>query len=329
MVFRHSIAPYNLKKTIVDEPDTASYWKLDSFPKYTGKGFSLLMFDTGIKRSHPSFASKKLVDLSSVIYDQDQYDDQDGHGTFASGIACGDPMEDKFGGKTVKCRGVAPGARLVTWTAFEKAKDDIDVDSWVEELEQLAENCDGVDVVVISSGTKLPKLRMETAIKKLDDQEVIVVCSAGNSGEVNKNNVTYPARYPTTVSVGAHNRLGGRCSYSAVGKDDEVDCLALGEDVIGPNLRNSLTQSSGTSFAAPAVGGLICLILEAIDEICTKENEPDVYQQVKTNRVMKHLLKELSTRGENNCISPKSVGNFFVNPGPKHFIERLKMDGII
>ena len=305
----------------MDVPDPATYWKLDdeSIRKYTGKGTTLLMFDTGIKESLRSFGSKELDFINSPC------DDEDGHGTLCSGIACGNPIEDKLNGKTVKCRGVAPGAQLAIWKAYKEATDDIDAEPWVEELEQLVEEYDG-DVIVISSGTKSPKPHMEDAIKALDQKGIIVICSASNSGGIDKENVTYPARYQATISVGAHDRFGNRCRFSSVGK--ELDCLALGEDVIGPNLNNSLTQSSGTSFAAPAVGGLICLILEAIQEICMKENNVEVYYQMKNNRVMKQLLLELTTaRGENNCISPKKLGDFFANP--KHFIERLNMNGTI
>ena len=320
----HNITPYDLKKAVVDAPDPASYWKLndENICKYTGKGTTLLVFDTGVKESLQSFASKRKLFFNYPC------DDEDGHGTLCSGIACGNPIEGTFDGKTVKCRGVAPGAQLAIWRAYKSAKGDIDVEPWVEELKKLADDCEDYglpDVIVISSGTKSHKQRMEDAIKVLDQKGVIVVCSASNSGGIDKDNVTYPARYPSTISVGAHDRDGNRCGFSAVGK--ELDCLALGKDVIGPNLHNSLTQSNGTSFAAPAVGGLICLILEAILETCKKENKMEVYKQVKNNRVMKQLLLELSAKGDNNSISPKQVSNFFRNP--KHFIERLEMEGTI
>ena len=40
---------------------------------------------------------------------------------------------------------------------------------------------------------------MKDAIKKLDKQEVIVVCAAGNDGAKDLHNIKYPARYPQTI----------------------------------------------------------------------------------------------------------------------------------
>ena len=324
-VFGHS-KPYNLEEAVVDIPDLASYWKLNDY-EYTGKGTTLLVFDTGIKESHQSFASKPL-------FFNDPWDDKDGHGTLCSAIACGGKFVDYFNGNRVEFRGVAPGAQLAIWKAYEKASGDINVDAWVAELNKLLNECgnglpddcgDGLpDVIVISSGTKSHNQPMEKAINILVNKGVIVVCSAGNYSKIDNENVTFPARYPLTISVGAHKRNKGQhCDFSAV---EEVVCLALGEDVIGPSLSNSLTQSSGTSFAAPAVGGLICLILEAIHETCKKENRVgDIYEQFKSSRVMKQLLRKLLH--VNKSISPQKVGKFFRDPN--QIIKDLQNEGTI
>ena len=103
----------------------------------------------------------------------------------------------------------------------------------------MALNCDGVDVVVISSGSEEPVKRMKDAIKKLDSKGVIVVCAAGNDGAEDSHNVNikYPACYPQTICVGAHDRDGHPCGFSSVG---EIDVFALGKDIIGPNRRRKI-----------------------------------------------------------------------------------------
>ena len=108
-----------------------------------------------------------------------------------------------------------------------------------------------------------------------------------------------------------------------------MDFLALGEHVIGPNLVDSLTQANCTSFAAPAVGGLICLILQAITDKCPT----DKLEKIHNSNAMKELLWKLTSEDPHNkqdgygSIKRDQVKNFFSNP--VHFIERLEMDNSI
>lgn len=105
-----------------------------------------------------------------------------------------------------------------------------------------------------------------------------------------------------------------------------MDFLAFGEHVIGPNLVDSLTQAYGTSFAAPAVGGLICLILQAVADKCPT----DKTQKIHNSNAMKKLLRKLTSEDSHNkqedygSIKRDQLKNFFSNP--VHFIERLEMD---
>ena len=157
----------------------------------------------------------------------------------------------------------------------------------------------------------------------IDQRGVIVVCAASNEGAIDKAAIWYPARYRETICIGSHDRLGNRSSFSPVGED--MDFLALGEDIIGPNLVDSLTQAYGTSFAAPAIGGLICLILQAVADKC-----PGKLKQIHNGDTMKELLKKLTSEDPHNkqegygSIKRDQVKNFFSDPA--HFITRLEMD---
>ena len=95
---------------------------------------------------------------------------------------------------------------------------------------------------------------------------------------------------------GAHDRDGHPCGFSSVG---EIDVFALGKDIIGPNrvdttpkdsnIYKYLRQGDSTSFATPAVGALICLILEAMKDTCRREH----YDQIKEANSMRKLLLKL------------------------------------
>ena len=311
------------------------------------------MFDTGITReSHPSFPLLKVETI----------DDLDGHGTCCAGIACGSLQVYNVDGVPVKCRGVAPNANLVTWKAYDYAKE-IPLDPWLQQLEAMASYCARddvhVDVVVISSGFEQPDKRMKDAIMKLHSKGVIVVCAAGNDGAKNIHNIKYPARYPQTICVGAHDRYGRPCGFSSVGS--EIHVFALGEYIIGPrnhvdtNLEDSNINKyfrqvdGGTSCSAPAVGALICLILSLVPRprpplfaiavgvvwerdyliLEAVKDTPacnDYYDQIKDIDSMKLLLQKLAT--DEHVISPKQLEKLFkkgspIYLGPNHFIKEM------
>ena len=275
--------------------------------------------------NHQSFASRK-PNINFYQFEGDASltsGDSDGHGTLCAGVACGDPfkLDDTI---TVECRGVAPKATLVVGKTMEK-----EGTLWcgVEALQRLIPAIDRnnfkLDVVVLSSGCADQIPGLHEALKALDQRGVIVVCAASNEGAIDNTAISYPARYPETICIGSHDQHGNRSSFSPVGED--MDFLALGEHVIGPNLVDSFTQAYGTSFAAPAVGGLICLILQAVGD-----KRPDKLEKLHNSYTMKKLLRKLTSEDPRNnrdgygSIKRDQVKNFFSNPG--HFIKRLEME---
>ena len=158
---------------------------------------------------------------------------------------------------------------------------------------------------------------------------IIVVCSGSNDGAVNSNTITYPARCQETICVGFNDRDGEPCRSSP--KGEEMDFLALGDNVYCPKCKSAeMIMGSGTSFAAPALGGLICLIIQAL-ESCKA-----LPAGVKLDRqFIVHLLKLLTNedrRPRDNkhgygAIAPNELKEFFHNP--KHFIDKLKMKKLI
>ena len=306
----------------MNTPDPASYWELQEHCTYEGEGTVIAIIDTGIKMNRQSFASRQHnINFYQFEADSSLSDsDTNGHGTFCAGVACGDLVEINMpDGSTVRCRGVAPKATLVVGKAIEtKGSPWYIVQALQYLIQAIDQNNFKLDVVVLSSGGADQIPGLDEAIQALDQKGVIVVCAASNEGAIDKEAICYPARYQQTICIGSHDRYGNRSSFSSVGED--MDFLALGEDIIGPNLVDSLTQAYGTSFAAPAIGGLICLILQAVADKC-----PGKLKQIHNGDTMKELLKKLTSEDPHNkqegygSIKRDQVKNFFSDPA--HFIQ--------
>ena len=306
----------------MDAPDPAAFWGLDNelARKYTGKGVSLLVFDTGIATKLRCFASREV---GRTLLFMNPCDDNDGHGSFCARISCGDRFEDTLNGKAFICRGVAPDATLAIWKGYEHGEggvneEHVQTSEWSSQLDKMVQQVgSSVDVVVISS--EVSNNNAEKAINELHRKKVIVVCAAGNHGKKDKVNIQFPASLGEVICVGAHNQHGHQCSFSSqdVSKR-KCDVLALGDNVIGLKLDESLTKRSGTSIAAPAVGGLICLILQAVKEKC---GEIDC-AAIKNNNAMKLLLQELVTSPDVPVISRTELKSFFRDP--MHYVNKLK-----
>ena len=311
-----------------------TFWKLDDC-KYKGDGTTLMVFDTGIDWTHQSFSSKSK-DMLLLLPEGGSYDDMDkkGHGTLCAGIACGGDLKGTLkDGKPFVCCGVAPNAKLGIWKAHN-ANPETQRSEFRQELKSLTEYVQTfkkppIDVLVIPSGMSIPFTEMHECIKTLDDKGIIIVCSGSNDGAVS-NSIAYPARFSQTICIGSNTAGLNRSDFSPVG--DKMDFLAVGEDIIGPRSKkcekksDSLSEDSsemflickGTSFSAPAVGGLICLILQTL-----KSKQAVLRIDEKLNReFIVNLLKRLTNRrGEPKdrewgygAIDRKRLEKFFKSP---------------
>jgi len=115
-----------------------------------------------------------------------------------------------------------------------------------------------VDIISLSLGSEFedPYLR-----KVIDDailQGVMVVAATGNDG---CDCISFPARYPEVLGVGASNQSGEPADFSNYGSS--LDILAPGEDMILPawsptyQTNGYISGAAGTSFATPYVAGLL------------------------------------------------------------------------
>jgi subtilisin family serine protease len=279
---------------------------------HPGSGVLMAFFDTGFRLDHRSLTRARdsglvaavwdFVDNDSLVHDSDAIVGNPAHRHHGS---------DRHGTQVLALvAGHHPGAYIgAAWGAgFVLARtEDIAIEARVEEdnwaaalvwAERL-----GVDIVSSSLGYRdgfddpaenygpNDMDGVTTRISRAADSAVargmLIVNSAGNEsvGSNPRSTITAPADVNGVVAVGAVDRSRALAPSSSVGPtaDDRIkpDVAAPGVRVPVPAPydpdRIAYTTSSGTSFAAPIVSGILALVLQANPGISAAEARERLY----------------------------------------------------
>lgn len=131
----------------------------------------------------------------------------------------------------------------------------------------------GAKVLNMSLGSSEDSSIIHDAIKYAYDNDVVVVCAAGNDAT---NSLLYPAKYPETIAVGAIRMDKEKTWYSNYGP--ELDVVAPGGDLYvdqnGDGNPDGVLSTcwtlddgelyeflQGTSMAAPHISGIVALLM--------------------------------------------------------------------
>lgn len=208
-----------------------------------GSGARVAILDTGMPQ-HPDMTVE-----GARSFVQGYLADENGHGT-----ACGSVIA-ATANNGMGIRGVAPessdyyGAVLGRY-GNGTVRSIIDGIYWaVDEAK--------ADVVNMSFG--IPGSyecdpELERACDYAYGKGALLVAAAGNDGR----SVNFPARFGSVVAVSAVDRDSRLASFSSRGP--EIEFAAGGVDVYMCYLNGGYASMSGTSFAAPVVSGVACLI---------------------------------------------------------------------
>lgn len=104
---------------------------------------------------------------------------------------------------------------------------------------------------------------------------IVLVCSAGNSGNDQWKKITIPADAFDVLTVGAVTSDGENTAFSSVGPtaDGRVkpDVMAMGGYCSVINAEGEISQQNGTSFSSPLVAGAVACLWQALPEKTASE----------------------------------------------------------
>ncbi|MGB9789656.1 MAG: S8 family serine peptidase [Thermotoga caldifontis] len=213
---------------------------------------TIAVIDSGVDLSHEDLAGIFVPGYDFVRNDSFP-DDENGHGTHVTGIIAALTNNSK------SVAGVAWGQRVKIMPL--KVMDETGTGTVFNFAKALVYAVDhGAKIINVSLGASQPSSVEYSAVKYAYENDVIMVCAAGNDGSYG---VDYPAAYPETIAVGAVTIDGVRASYSDYGP--ELDVVAPGGDeqsaVLSTFLGNTYDYWAGTSMATPHVTGLVALMV--------------------------------------------------------------------
>lgn len=253
---------------------------------FDGTGQVVAVLDTGVDNSHP-FLQGRVVDEACFTGINpscpNQLNEQRGPGAAAP---CTDPVRGSSScehgthvagiavGANDQMRGVAPGAGIMAVNIFgyypptslrTSRANMIDGLEYVyskrNDFAIAAVNMSLAGDGIASRGWDDPfgcsddNGSVQAAVRLLNDAEIAVIASAGNSG--NDGAVSHPACLPEVISVGSIDRDGSLSDFS--NSAHYMDLVAPGEAIVSSISDNGgpagYEAKSGTSMSAPFVAG--------------------------------------------------------------------------
>jgi serine protease AprX len=256
--------------------------------RFTGKGVDIAQFDAGWNMTDklPVFEKLRSEGRIKLVKDYVFLDDNtiyaySNHGTFVlSTMAAWWPDS---------LIGTAPDANYFLFRTEDPLSESrVEEDNWVA----AAEYCDslGIDIINSSLGYSLfddsstdysyedmdgNTTRCTIAADIAAEKGILVINSAGNSGDNAWRFLTAPSDGDEVMCVGAVDADEVHASFSGYGPSADGDIkpniVAMGKATAYADLDSTVSTGNGTSFSAPVMSGMAACLFQAFPEKSNKE----------------------------------------------------------
>jgi subtilisin family serine protease len=244
----------------------------------TGAGVTVAVVDTGLDPTAPDLTGQTVAAQSFLNGVQGTpTQDQNGHGTFVSGIIAA--IQNNGAGVT----GVAPAAEVMPLQAVG-ASGNGSISDVAAAFNYAGQN--GVRIVNASLGGTATSQTLEQSIA--DNPNTLYVVAAGN-GDANQIGYDVDATpvYPcdlteaNLICVGATDQSDRPASFTNYGAAS-VDLFAPGVNIASTCTGGRYGYASGTSMAAPMVSGTLALMLASNPSLTAAQLKADLLASVKS-----------------------------------------------
>ena len=226
-----------------------------AWTRETGASNVIAVLDTGAQLNHPDLAGRLVAGRDIVNNDSDPSDDN-GHGTWVSGIIVG-KANDGYGIAGISWSDKVMPVKIMDGQGTGSSADLIAGINWAADH--------GADVINMSVGGFPWSQLVQNAVNDAWDAGAVLVGAAGNN---RREETYYPASFDNVVSVSATQVQDEFSNWSSWGP--KVDVSAPGSSVLTTNCYTCTyadhdswgqhTYISGTSFATPNTAGVVALI---------------------------------------------------------------------
>tara|TARA_Y100000310_G_C20699149_1_gene828055 strand:- start:5752 stop:7326 length:1575 start_codon:yes stop_codon:yes gene_type:complete len=206
-----------------------------------GEGVIVASLDTGCQEPD----HEDLV--GSIIRKHGNVQDGDGHGQHTIGTISANNNDKGI-------VGVAPLAQIAVYKVLGDDGSGT-LQGVIDGIDQAV--ADGCDIINMSLGAPVDHPDFHDAIKRAYNAGIVIICAAGNSGDVGE--LIYPANYPETISVGAIDDQNIRAWFSQTGSN--LDFMAPGVAILSTVPINSYQIMQGSSMACPWMSGVVALMI--------------------------------------------------------------------
>lgn len=250
---------------------------------FRGDGMVIAIIDGGFYNADiiPGLSKAKILGTKDFVAPEEEFYGTESHGMMVlSCIAANEPN---------KLVGMAPEASF--WLLRSEDGDTeqpIEEDNWASAIEYA--DSVGADVVNTSLGyaifdSPFARVRYDeldghsqlisNSASMCADKGMVLVCSAGNSGNDQWKLITSPADSKNTLTVGAVYDYGGNTEFSSIGftTDGRIkpDIATRGGDAWLYGTDGKVTTASGTSFASPIACGMVACLWQALPNLTAKQ----------------------------------------------------------
>ncbi|MFF5447281.1 S8 family serine peptidase [Streptomyces sp. NPDC012888] len=215
------------------------------------------VLDGPVDLTHPCFAGSNLTRLPTLVSSPAGPGPMSLHGTHVASLLFGQP-DSPVPGLVPRCTGLllpvfreSPDGRVTRVPQLDLAR----------AVERAVEA--GAHVLNISGGERTPggapDSMLERALRLCEENGVLVVAAVGNDG---CDCLQAPAATPSVLAVGAADAAGAPLDINNWGAAYRLNgVLAPGQDIHGAAPGGSVASLTGSSFAAPAVTGVVALLV--------------------------------------------------------------------